>query len=111
TTYTSDERFKKNITPITSPLQKLLQLKGVEYEMDAAAFPKNNFPPGRQIGFLAQNVEKVIPEAVNEKDGYKGVDYARLVQLLVESIKAQQLQIEKQQQQINELMNRVKGKK
>jgi hypothetical protein len=86
-TYSSDERFKQNITPIESPLQKLLQLNGVEYEMKTGAFAKNNFQPGRQIGLLAQNVEKVIPEAVNEKDGYKGVDYARLVPLLIESIK------------------------
>jgi hypothetical protein len=87
TTYASDERFKQNITPIASPLEKLLQLNGVEYEMKTTGFPANNFQPGRQIGLLAQNVEKIIPEAVNEKDGYKGVDYARLVPLLIESIK------------------------
>jgi hypothetical protein len=39
------------------------------------------------MGLIAQNVETVVPEAVNEKDGYKGVDYARLVPLLIESIK------------------------
>jgi trimeric autotransporter adhesin len=59
----------------------------VEYEMKTDGFPKNYSQPGRQIGLLAQNVEKVIPEAVNEKDGYKGVDYARLVPLLIEVIK------------------------
>ena len=67
TTYTSDERFKQNITAIKSPLQKLLQLNGVEYEMKTTEFPNNHFMPGRQIGLLAQNVEKVIPEAVHEK--------------------------------------------
>ncbi|MFZ1528076.1 MAG: tail fiber domain-containing protein [Ferruginibacter sp.] len=94
TTYASDERFKKNISPIENALQKLLQIKGVEYEMKTGEFAKNNFQKGRQIGLLAQNVEKVIPEAVNEKDGYKGVDYAKLVPLLIESIKEQQKQIE-----------------
>lgn len=88
TTYASDERFKLNITDISSPLQKLLQIEGVEYEMNTKQFPQYHFTPGRQIGLLAQNVETVIPEAVNEKDGYKGVDYARLVPLLIESIKA-----------------------
>jgi hypothetical protein len=87
TTYASDERFKQNITDIQSPLEKLTQLKGVEYEMKVAEFARNHFTPGRQMGLLAQNVEKVVPEAVNEKDGYKGVDYARLVPLLIESIK------------------------
>lgn len=94
TTYTSDERFKLNITPIQSPLQKLMQLNGVEYEMKTDAFPQNHFLPGRQIGLLAQNVEKIIPEAVNEKDGYKGVDYARLVPLLIESIKELKKEVE-----------------
>lgn len=98
TTYASDERFKQNITAIESPLQKLLQLNGVEYEMKVGEFPKNHFQSGRQIGLLAQNVEKIIPEAVNEKDGYKGVDYARLVPLLIEAIKQQQKMIEEQQQ-------------
>jgi hypothetical protein len=94
TTYASDERFKQNITPINSPLQKLLQINGVEYEMRINEFPKNYFQPGRQMGLLAQNVEKIVPEAVNEKDGYKGVDYARLVPLLIEAIKEQQKQID-----------------
>lgn len=87
TTYSSDERFKQNITSIQSPMQKLLLLNGVEYEMKTTEFPKNHFQPGRQIGLLAQNVEQVIPEAVSENNGYKGVDYARLVPLLIEAIK------------------------
>jgi hypothetical protein len=103
TTYASDERFKQNITAIKSPLQKLLQINGVEYEMKTKEFANNHFMPGRQIGLLAQNVEKIGPEAVNEKDGYKGVDYARLVPLLIESIKEQNKKIEEQQNQIDEL--------
>ena len=104
TTYASDERFKQNITPISSPLQKLLQINGVEYEMKTTEFAKNNFQKGRQIGLIAQNVEKVIPEAVNELDGYKGVDYAKLVPLLVESIKEQQKQIEELKKQNEEIL-------
>jgi hypothetical protein len=94
TTYASDERFKQNITAIQSPLQKLLQINGVEYEMKVDEFSKNNFLPGRQMGLLAQNVEKTVPEAVNEKDGYKGVDYARLVPLLIEAIKELKKEVE-----------------
>ena len=71
-----------------------MQLNGVEYEMRTDEFPKNYFQPGRQIGLLAQNVEKIVPEAVNEKDGYKGVDYARLVPLLIEAIKELQKEVE-----------------
>jgi hypothetical protein len=101
TTYASDERFKQNITEIASPLQKLLQLHGVEYEMRAGEFPQNHFQTGRQIGLLAQNVEKIIPEAVNEKDGFKGVDYARLVPLLIEAIREQQKQMDSLRKQLN----------
>lgn len=75
-------------------MQKLLQINAVEYEMKTTAFSKNYFAPGRQMGLLAQNVEKVVPEAVNEKDGYKGVDYARLVPLLIEAIKELKKEIE-----------------
>lgn len=107
TTYASDERFKQNITDISSPLEKLLRLKGVEYEMKTGAFAKNNFQPGRQIGLIAQEVEKVIPEAVNEKDGYKGVDYAKLVPLLIESIKELNKKLEEQQQEIQRLKDRA----
>lgn len=103
TTYASDERFKQNIRPIAAPLEKLLQINGVEYEMKSAEFSQSNFAPGRQIGLLAQNVEKVVPEAVNEKDGYKGVDYAKLVPLLIESVKAQQVQINALQQEVLQL--------
>jgi Chaperone of endosialidase/Head domain of trimeric autotransporter adhesin len=106
TTYASDQRFKQNITAIESPLQKLLQLNGVEYEMNDAAFPANNFKSGRQIGLLAQNVEKIIPEAVNELDGYKGVDYAKLVPLLIESIKEQQRQLDEQKKMIDALLKK-----
>ncbi|NOT52464.1 MAG: hypothetical protein HOP10_14435 [Chitinophagaceae bacterium] len=104
TTYASDERFKQNISPIGSPLQKLMQLNGVEYEMKADEFPKNNYQKQRQIGLIAQDVEKVIPEAVNEMDGYKGVDYARLVPLLIESIKELKKENEAQQKLIDQLL-------
>jgi hypothetical protein len=100
TTYASDERFKQNISSIASPLQKLLQIKGVEYEMRTKEFPQYHFTAGRQMGLLAQNVETVAPEAVNEKDGYKGVDYARLVPLLIESIKELKKENDEQKRRI-----------
>ncbi len=106
-TYNSDERFKQNITSIESPLQKILQINGVEYDMRIGEFSQNHFPQGRQIGLLAQNVEKVLPEAVNEKDGYKGVDYAKLVPLLVEGIKEQQKQIEISNDKVEKLNQEV----
>lgn len=103
TTYASDARFKQNITDIQSPLQKLMQLKGVVYEMKTAEFAKQHFHQGKTIGLLAQDVEKIIPEAVSEQNGYKGVDYARLVPLLIEAIKEQNKKIEELERRLNQL--------
>ena len=58
----------------------------------------------RQIGFSAQEIEKLFPEVVmTDANGYKSVDYGRLTPVLVEAIKEQQKQIDAQQQQIDEL--------
>lgn len=105
TAYPSDIRFKENIVPIANPLQKIAKLHGVEYNMRKAEFPEMNFDGKRQVGLLAQEVEQVMPSAVytiNDK-GYKGVDYAKLMPLLIESIKAQQVQINTLQQELHEL--------
>jgi hypothetical protein len=101
TTYASDARFKQNITPIDSALKKLMRIDGVEYEMNTKAFPTNKFLPGKQIGLIAQNVETVVPEAVNERDGYKGVDYAKLVPLLIEAIKEQERRIQELERRLS----------
>ncbi len=93
TTYASDERFKRDIRSIASPLEKLLRIRGVEYAMAGEGFERYHFAAGRQMGLLAQNVEQVVPEAVQEMDGYKGVDYARLVPLLIEAIREQEHRI------------------
>jgi hypothetical protein len=47
-----------------------------------------NFADGRQIGFIAQEVEKILPELVTtDRDGYKSVAYANIVPVLVEAVK------------------------
>jgi hypothetical protein len=54
------------------------------------------FDEGIQIGFIAQEIEKVFPELVDTgADGYKSVKYANFTALLVEAVKDQQNQIEK----------------
>jgi hypothetical protein len=72
-----------------------LKLRGVTFDWDRDAFKERNFPEGRRIGFLAQELEQVLPELVNTgADGYKSVSYAGVVPVLVEAMKAQQKQIE-----------------
>ncbi|MFI5168157.1 MAG: tail fiber domain-containing protein, partial [Thermoanaerobaculales bacterium] len=54
-----------------------------------------NAGTNREIGFIAQEVEAVLPEVVHvEADGYRSMDYAKLTALLVEVAKAQQTEIE-----------------
>jgi hypothetical protein len=108
TTYLSDARFKKKVAPLHQSLEKILKLKGVQYEMMAEEFPDRNFISGNQIGLIAQEVEAIVPEVVSTAtDGYKSVDYAKLVPLLIEGMKQQQIEIE----QLKTEVNRLKRKK
>ncbi|MDD5674903.1 MAG: tail fiber domain-containing protein [Chitinivibrionales bacterium] len=84
----SDRRYKTNITPIDSSLSKVSKLQGVYYDWDRTKWPKKNFPEGKQVGLIAQDVEKVIPEVVNtDKDGYKSLSYDKLTAVLIEAVK------------------------
>jgi len=88
TLYHSDRRWKKNVRPLQSSLDKILHLKGVSYEWKKEDFADMNFPAGRHIGVIAQDVEQVIPEVVQTADdGYKSVEYAKLVAVLIEEVK------------------------
>ncbi|MCK9272849.1 tail fiber domain-containing protein [Candidatus Gracilibacteria bacterium] len=103
----SDQRYKKNITPINNSLDKVLKLNGVTFDWRADEFGNKNFPEGKQVGFIAQEVEKVVPEVVTtDGEGYKGVEYANITALLVNAIKEQQKQIEELKSEIRELKSK-----
>ena len=92
---TSDLRFKKNIFTIDNALNKVLSLRGVNYEWRVNEFKDKNFDSAPQIGLIAQEVEKIIPQVVStDSAGYKSVEYSKLVALLIEAIKEQQKKIE-----------------
>ena len=83
---TSDRDLKDNIAPIVDPMAILNQLEGVGFTW------KHN---GEQsYGIIAQELEKVLPELVNEVDGYKMVSYIPLIAFLIQAIKQQQIQID-----------------
>jgi hypothetical protein len=101
---TSDARFKANVTTLTNALDAVLHLRGVSYDWKRDAFKERNFPAGRQVGFIAQEVEPVLPQVVHtDRDGYKAVNYSGVVPVLVEAMKQQQAQIQAQQKQIDAL--------
>lgn len=88
---TSDERLKKKVVTISSEmsiLDKISLLDGVYFEWRKDEFPQKNFKEGRDIGVIAQNVEKVFPEAISkDESGYLSVAYAKLVAPLIEAVK------------------------
>jgi hypothetical protein len=78
-----------------SALDAILCLRGVTFDWKQGGFPDMNFASGQQIGFIAQEVEKVLPELVStDSNCYKSVAYANVVPVAVEAIKAQQSQID-----------------
>ena len=95
TTSTSDVRLKTNIEPITDGLDKVMKLRGVRFNW------KDDPDGSKKIGFIAQEVEKVVPELVftNETDGYMGLNYAEMTAVLAEAVKEQQKIIGTQREQ------------
>ena len=80
----SDERLKDNIKPITEPLWKLNQIGGYTFDWN----DKQDTYEGHDVGVVAQEIHKVLPEVVAERsNGYLGVKYEKIVPLLIESIK------------------------
>lgn len=105
----SDLRLKKNIQPLQNSVDEIHKLSAIRFDWRREEFPERNFSPDNQIGLIAQEVRKVVPEAVQEdKDGYLSVDYSRLVPLLVGSIKEQQQMITDQQKRIEKLEETIR---
>jgi hypothetical protein len=91
----SDVRFKKEIHPYTDALDKVRRLQGVTYQWKCDEFRDRGFTDALQVGFIAQDLEQVIPELVQENaDGYKSVNYSTMNAILVEAIKEQQAMID-----------------
>lgn len=94
----SDERLKENIETIQNPLQKVTAMRGVSYNLKQTG--------EAEIGVIAQEVEKILPEVVIDKtDGYKAVKYQNMVGVLIEAIKEQQEQINELKKTVMELRN------
>jgi hypothetical protein len=95
--------MKKDIITISQALQKVLEMNGVYFTW------KDDDLNNRRVGFLAQEMEKVLPEVVftNPIDGLKGINYAELTAVLVQAIKEQQTQIQSDKSEIHSLQEKV----
>jgi hypothetical protein len=100
----SDLRFKENVEPLKDAINGVLSLNTYTYDYKTEEFPENNFSDNNQIGVMAQDVEKVFPQAVKtDSKGMKHVNYTMLTPILLEAVKDLHEKLEAQQKVINEL--------
>lgn len=122
----SDGRLKKDIAPIEKALDKILKMEGVSYHYNTEKYQKYSLNPRHQLGFIAQDIEKILPEAVVTKNlsttntsraeegkdvevmQVKTVNLDAVIPVLVEAIKEQQAQIEDLKKEIQLLKNNTK---
>jgi hypothetical protein len=103
TAFASDDRLKENIEPIESALDKVLSLSGFTYNFNETGQSLGFNGSIRYVGVSAQEVQKVLPEAVKPapaNNDYITVQYEKLVPLLIEAIK-----------ELKEEINELKGVK
>ena len=85
-TTSSDARLKTDITPIDNSLNKVLNMNGVYYNW----IDTEKYNDRHQVGLIAQEVEKIVPELVlTDDNGLKSVNYSQMVAVLIEAIKEQ----------------------
>jgi hypothetical protein len=98
----SSRRWKTNIQTLHDALEKIMQLRGVSYDVKESG--------KHEVGVIAEEVGTIVPEVVsfeeNGKDA-RGVDYSRLTALLIEATKEQQALIRDQQSEIRNLQERL----
>lgn len=107
--HSSDIALKENIEEINDALDKINSIRGVFFDWTDDHIKKRGGEDGyfvhkRDVGVIAQEVEKVLPEVVRERDdGTKAVEYHKIVALLIEGMKEQQEQINDLKWEINNL--------
>jgi hypothetical protein len=87
---TSSIRWKRNISEISHPIEKIMAIRGIYFDWD------KDHGGMHDVGMIAEEVGKILPEIVQfEKNGTDaiGMDYSKITPLLLEAIKAQQEEI------------------
>lgn len=99
----SDKKFKKNIKSLENSLETIEALNGKSYQWNIEEFKEKKFDSRNHSGFIAQDLEKVLPHLVYTTENQeKAVNYIELIPYLVEAIKEQQLQINELKSQLSE---------
>lgn len=106
----SDRTYKKNVTSLDGSLEKLLQLRGVSYDWKTDDFKELNLSKRRELGVIAQEVEKVYPEAVVvDEKGTRSVAYSMLIAPIIESIRELWTHMQKSDAKASRQIASVKG--
>ncbi|XZF13489.1 tail fiber domain-containing protein [Chitinophagaceae bacterium MMS25-I14] len=100
----SDRKFKSNIQDIPAALSIVNKLHGVSYDYKDQEFEQYSLPHGKTLGFIAQELEEIIPEAVTTtSENFKAVNYTALIPVLTEAIKEQQQIIREDESKMSEM--------
>lgn len=110
----SDKNLKRNIQLVQNPMEILSEIRGVTYEYRTDERPELNLNKGLQYGFIAQEVQEVMPEAtqnVYDAEGeladYIAMNYDMIIPVLTEAVKQQDETIRYQEDQITDLEDRI----
>ncbi|KAE9123939.1 hypothetical protein PF007_g6890 [Phytophthora fragariae] len=107
-TNTSDRRLKTAIKNLTAAQETIRRLRPVTYEWRRDEFPSRNFPTGVFPGFLADEVEQILPDLVQQDgDGWKSMDYVGIVPHLVRAVQEMQDQLEASQAQMTRMQQQI----
>ena len=106
-TCSSDARLKKNVVALERMLDKVSRLKPVRFNWRSEEFPERGLGDEVQLGLIAQEVERVLPElVVEDEDGFKRVRYSELPLLLLQALSEQLERTERLERQLEELTAR-----
>lgn len=105
---TSDARFKKNIETIADAKDIISKLEGRTYLWRTDEYKDRGFTNMKQYGFIAQELEKVVPEAVlTDENGFKSVNYNMIIPILVQHAKDMQNELAEQRILLSNLMEKT----
>lgn len=120
----SDERYKKNVTPLDNVMDKVMKIKTATYVYKTDELPAMHMPTGIQTGFIAQNLKEQFPNIVSstvlgEKRDHKTgklmvqggeaevVNYDAMIPVLTKAIQEQQVMIQAKDQMITALQQQL----
>lgn len=99
----SDLRLKKNVADLPSILDKVLLLRPTQYHFEKI----NKDSESKTIGFIAQEVEKIFPNLISEKEGYKSLAYSAFGVIAIKAIQEQQSLINNQSEKIAAMQKQI----